>query len=48
MPTCGHRWMKGVHDGSLRMDQFTFFLVQDMPYQTDFLATLVLGCQPLR
>jgi len=38
-----HRWMKGVHDGSLKMDQFVFFLVQDMPYQTDFLNTLVLG-----
>lgn len=38
-----HPWMRGVHDGSLRMDQFIFFLVQDMPYQTDFLNTLVLG-----
>jgi thiaminase/transcriptional activator TenA len=38
-----HPWMKAIHDGSLRMDQFIFFLVQDMPYQTDFLNTLVLG-----
>ena len=38
-----HRWMQGVHDGTLKMDQFIFFLVQDMPYQTDFLNTLVLG-----
>ena len=38
-----HAWMRGVHDGTLRMDQFVFFLVQDMPYQTDFLNALVLG-----
>jgi thiaminase len=38
-----HPWMRAIHDGSLRRDQFAFFLVQDMPYQRDFLNALVLG-----
>jgi len=38
-----HPWMDAIHDGSLRRDQFTFFLAQDMPYQRDFLNALVLA-----
>ena len=36
-----HPFMGGVHDGSLTSEQFTFFLVQDMPYQRDFLNALL-------
>ena len=38
-----HPWMAAIHDGSLTRDQFTFFLVQDMPYQRDFLQALTLA-----
>lgn len=38
-----HPWMNAVHDGTLDRDQFTFFLVQDMPYQRDFLNALLLA-----
>lgn len=38
-----HPWMDAIHDGSLSIERFTFFLAQDMPYQTDFLNALVLG-----
>jgi len=39
----GHEWMRAIHDGTLTRERFTFFLVQDMPYQTDFQNALVLG-----
>lgn len=38
-----HPWMDAMHDGSLRLDQFEFFLAQDMPYQADFLNALLLA-----
>lgn len=38
-----HPWMVAIHDGSLTREQFAFFLVQDMPYQRDFLQALVLA-----
>ncbi len=38
-----HPFMLGVHDGTLTRDQFTFFLVQDLPYQRDFLNALLLA-----
>ena len=38
-----HPWMVAIHDGSLTREQFAFFLVQDMPYQADFLKALTLA-----
>lgn len=38
-----HPWMDAIHDGSLSMERFSFFLAQDMPYQTDFLNALTLA-----
>ncbi len=38
-----HPFMGGVHDGTLSRDQFAFFLVNDMPYQRDFLNALLLA-----
>lgn len=38
-----HPWMVAIHDGSLRRDQFSFFLAQDMPYQRDFLNALTIA-----
>ena len=38
-----HPWMDAIHDGTLSLERFTFFLAQDMPYQADFLNALVLG-----
>ena len=38
-----HPWMDAIHDGSLSVERFTFFLAQDMPYQTDFLNALALA-----
>ena len=38
-----HPWMDAIHAGTLTLDQFRFFLTQDMPYQTDFLQALLLG-----
>ena len=37
-----HPWMNGIREGSLTSDQFQFFLVQDMPYQRDFLNALLI------
>ena len=38
-----HPWMDAIHDGTLSMERFQFFLAQDMPYQTDFLNALLLA-----
>lgn len=38
-----HPWMVAIHDGSLTREQFSFFLSQDMPYQTDFLKALTIA-----
>ena len=38
-----HPWMDAIHAGTLSLDQFRFFLAQDMPYQMDFLNALLLG-----
>lgn len=35
--------MDGIRDGSLSTEQFYFFLVQDMPYQRDFLNALLIA-----
>lgn len=38
-----HPWLVGIHDGDLSMEQFQFFLLQDLPYLGDVSRVYFMG-----